>query len=176
MLKKFLLSMAIIGVSSSAFAMGNYPYAGFAAGIKNNSGNTVNFRGADAAIFVGYSGMMSANFSLAGEVFVVPVTTSINDNGLKSNRDYGFSILPSIAINESSSVFVRLGIVRTSFEGAGASKETVAGAQMGIGTQTSIAPHWDLRGEYDYTAYKEYSRFGKVKSDQVFLGLVYKMD
>ncbi|MDR3490571.1 MAG: outer membrane beta-barrel protein [Gammaproteobacteria bacterium] len=173
MFKKLLITGAILAISSSV-AFADCPYAGFGVNMRDNIKNLNSYRGIEGSVFVGYGGMVNPIFQLAGELFGVPGSMSINNNGLKTSYGYGASLIPSMMITEHAMTFVRFGIVRTYFTGA---SRQVTGGQLGLGLQTGLTQNWDIRAEYIYTAYNSVSSaLGAPKSDQAQLSLVYKFE
>jgi opacity protein-like surface antigen len=176
-MKKHLIIIVsgILLVATSLARAGNV-YLGPAFFLQDNTTHTSNYRGLHPRISVGYAQMLE-DFYLAGEVFGVPATATLADNhnnsaSVRSSRTVGASILPGAMVTENVLGYARLGVVNTQFPSPNTSR---AGAQVGVGLQTCLTPHWDLRLEYSYTAYKTVPTLGAVKSDQVGLGFVYKV-
>ena len=204
MFKKLLVASAVLAVTSSvAFAGGSYkgerdykgemasapcpsysfaagPYLGLSLGNRTNyTGSPTVFKGLDGILSLGYAGMVTPSFYLAGEVFGL-ATGNIKDltytfgtttSSAKSNWSYGADLIPGYMITDYVLGYLRAGVVTTRFNGQGSTK---TGGQLGLGGQTSLTTNWDLRGEYVYSQYGRVSGIGKVSADQVNLGLVYK--
>lgn len=179
MFKKLLIATAVLATSSSiALANSAAPYVGASLGVNNiTASNAGSYRGAPVSIFAGYGQTVYNNIYLGGEVFGTLGTmelssTSFGIAGLKTSYGFGASFIPGVMLSDRTLAFVRAGIVRTRFSSI---KQNSTGAQIGLGLQTNLMQNWDLRGEYDYTAY---SQVGGVspKSDLFNLGLVYKID
>lgn len=165
------------------FAAG--PYVGVSVGPRSNmTGSPTAFRGFTGTLSAGYGALVNPVFYLAGEIFgsgtakIKSYKTATNANGTgligsKSSWDYGISIIPGYMITDHVLGYLRAGVVRTRFNDTGISS-TETGAQVGVGMQTNVYQNWDVRGEYVYSQYGRVSSIGKVQSDQVNVGLVYK--
>ncbi len=178
MFKKLLVASAILATSSTlAFANGA-PYAGISVGVVDNTAGTGSFRGLPLTINGGYGAIVNQNVYLAGEVFGVIATSSLNTNqnpgqsNLKSTYGYGLSFIPGLMLSDHTMGYARLGVVKTRFTGL---SDTATGGQIGLGLQTSITQNWDLRGEYDYTDYRRVSGVSP-QADAFNLGFVYKFE
>jgi len=208
MLKKILIASAVLAMCSSmAYAnTGTYkgddmyassnkscgksgcpssvgsPYIGADIGARYNwSSNTRMFEGYTGNVVLGY-GFASEDVYLAGEIFGQDTAnlrnyTEIHGNSLRSTWDYGISFIPGVFLAERTILFGRIGGVRTHFNTVG---KSVWGTQVGVGTQVNVAPHWDVRGEFDYTKYRKItfpvppSSQGIPQSSQVLAGVIYK--
>ena len=135
------------------------------------------FRGIPFSAFVGFGGALNQEVYLAGELTVTIATAEISDGGLKTSYGYGVSILPGVMLSDYTLAYIRLGLVRTRFS---SENTTTSGMQLGIGMQTNVTQNVDLRGGYDFTAYRSFDNpFGRVsspRSDAFNLALVYKFD
>lgn len=177
MFKKLLVASAVLAASSTvAFAAA--PYVGASMGIKDNTSSHANYRGFDTNLSLGYGGVVSQNFYLAAEAFVVPFDATItNNNGhgdsIRTSYGYGLSIIPGLMLTDHTMGYARVGAIGSRFTTPG---QTAAGGQLGLGMQTSLTPCVDLRGEYVYTSYRSVSGIHSPKSDQFNLGLVYKFE
>lgn len=188
MFKKIILASAVLA-SSASFAMTSpAPYVGAGLGITANTAdikvtgtNAIgNYRGVPFNVFAGYGGIVNQNFYLAGELTATLGTGDIQDNGLKSSYGYGVSVLPGVMLSDHTLGFARVGVVRARFPKQNSNS---TGGQFGVGLQTSLTQCVDLRGEYDFVAYRSVSgRSSGVnysvspRSDQFNLALVYKFD
>ncbi len=178
MIKKLLVASAILAATSSvSFATAApAPYLGASLGVVNNSSSYGNFRGMPLTISGGFGGLVNQTIYLAGELFGTLGTSTlqsnpaVNHSSLKSTYGYGASVIPGIMLSDHTMTYARLGVVKTRFSHY---SKTVTGGQLGLGMQTSLTQNWDLRGEYDYTAYNKFSGMS-VKSDAFNLGVVYK--
>ncbi len=177
MKKHILKAFSLFILSASTVYAGNL-YLGPALFLQDNTTTYSNYRGLHPRLSVGYAEMFE-DFYLAIEGFGVPVTGTITDNhnnGLsasaRSTRSFGGSILPGALITENVLAYARIGVVNTLFPSPNTSR---AGGQVGLGLQSSLTTHWDMRVEYIFTAYKTVPTLGSVKSDQVGVGLVYKV-
>jgi len=167
-LKKIVLAAGLCFGSLSAMAMPAGAYVGFGTGININTDNWgTSYRGMPLTLFAGYGGMMDGGFYLAGELIGNAGTGTLNNNGLKSTWSMGAALLPGILLSEHTLGFMRLGWVRNHFTSGSTNK---SGGEVGVGLQTSVARDWDIRGEYDYIQYS-----GSLKTDQVAIGLVYRI-
>ncbi|OGT36557.1 MAG: hypothetical protein A3F12_05150 [Gammaproteobacteria bacterium RIFCSPHIGHO2_12_FULL_38_14] len=203
MFKKLLVSSIILAASSTvAFAAGGSykgekdykgemmpcptytytagPYIGLSVGLRTNySGSPTVFKGLDGNLSLGYGAMVTPSFYLAGEIFGIATgnikdlqyTSGTTNYSAKSNWSYGASILPGYMITDYVLGYLRAGVIATRFNQQSVTK---TGGQLGLGGQTSLTPNWDLRGEYVFTQYRTVGSIGRVASDQVNLGLVYK--
>lgn len=203
MFKKLFIATAILAISSNVFAAQtgyykgdsgaistnnsceqsddcpiNSPYIGADIGARYNySDNTRVFEGYTGNVALGY-GYASAGDAvyLGGELFgqdtaVLRNYTAIHGDSLRSTWDYGISVLPGFFVATHTILFGRLGAVRTHFVTIEATKW---GTQLGVGTLVNVAPHWDIRGEFDYTKYTKISG-GTPQSTQVLAGIAYRI-
>lgn len=177
MLKNKLLAAGLIALASycttaaadSAFYIGPsllYSYTG---------ASGTHFQGLSPRMSFGYGGTLTDSFYLGGELFAIPGqvplsnSTSNGSSSLRTSRSFGASIIPGIMLDNCNMVYARVGIVNSYFLTPGS---TSTGAQVGVGIATNIAPKWDLRGEYIYTAYRSISDIGSPHSSQVAVGVV----
>ena len=158
MLKKFLLSSAILALTAGAALASPAPYVGAGLGVTTNTSDRFgNYRGIPFNIFAGYGGIVNQNLYLAGELTATLGTGEIKNNGsIKSSYGYGASILPGVMLSDHTLAFARAGIVRTRFSNPGT---TTTGGQFGLGMQTTLTQNVDLRGEYDFTAYRSINHY-----------------
>lgn len=179
MFKKLLIATAILATSSSiVLANSAAPYFGASTGVNNiTASNAGSYRGAPATIFAGYGQTVYQHIYLGGEVFgtlgtITLTSSSLGTAGLKTTYGYGASFIPGVMLTDRTLAFMRAGIVRSNFSTI---KQTATGGQIGLGMQTNLMQNWDVRGEYDYTAY---GKIGGVtpRSDLFNIGLVYKID
>jgi opacity protein-like surface antigen len=187
MFKKILLGTAILASTVGiAAAAGPAPYIGAGLGIAtntpSNNGLFGSNRGTPFNILAGYGGIVSGSFYLAGELNGTVGTAVINDNGsLKTTYSYGASILPGVMLSDHTLAFARAGIVRTRFSEL---SQSVNGGQFGFGLQTGLTQSLDLRGEYDFTAYRSvnmnlapnFRLSTSPRQDAFTLSLVYKFE
>lgn len=200
MLKKLIIATAVLATSSS-FALTGAPYVGVGVGVEDSTsklsaeGNTVDKFGARNAlvnVFAGYGALVYQRIYLGGEAFFngtsATAKASFDDGSVKltARNSYGLSFMPGVMLSERTMAYVRAGVVRGMYrvkataEGQyAAQNNTQTGGQVGLGLQTSLSQHVDLRGEYVYTGYRSYSVSGsKVypSSDQFNLAAVYKFN
>lgn len=184
MLKKLIIGSAILVTTSGAAFANAAPYVGAGLGVLANTTNSANsgsYRGVPFNVFAGYGGVLTESFYLAGELTGTLTTGVIADNGMiKSTYSYGASILPGVMLSDHTLAFLRAGVVRTRFSEISTSQ---TGGQFGFGMQTSLTQSVDLRGEYDFTAYRSVNakfagtRYSaKPRQDAFNLSLVYKFD
>jgi len=173
MFKKILFTSVLL--TATSFAMANTaPYVGASLGVNASTASSgQSFRGMPLTVFGGYGGVIGQSFYLAGELDATLGTYSLNNNGLKSSYGYGVSILPGGMFSEYTLGYFRLGLLRTRFTTA---KATKSGIEFGLGMQTSLTQNVDLRGEYDYRKYNTFSGISAPRADLFTLGLVYKID
>ena len=183
MFKKIILASAILAATVSvAAAAETAPYVGASIGITNNSvtynNNTTagTYRGVPLNVFVGFGGVLSQSFYLAGEVTATLGTISISDNtGLKTSYGVGISMLPGVMVNDSTLAYARIGVVNSHFT----HDKNRVGGQFGLGLKTAVTQNMDIRGEYDFVAYKSVNvtatRTAAPRSDQFTVGLVYNI-
>ncbi len=152
------------------------PYIAGSVGIDTTTSSNSNFRGATLAVAGGYGKTFNQSFYLAGEIFGNLGTITINNNSAATNMhttySYGASIIPGFFLSEHSMAFARAGLIETRFTSM---DSTQSGAEIGLGIQTGITQNLDLRGEYDYVAYRKLSGVSP-QSDQFNLGLVYRFE
>lgn len=182
MMKKILFASALL-VSAHVALATPAPYLGGSAGITANTSSqgVGSYRGMPFSGFVGYGGVLDQNFYLAGEVTGTLATADVTNGGLlKTSYGYGISVLPGMMLSDHTLAFVRLGVLRTNFSNA---NSMLTGGQFGFGIQTTLTQNVDLRGEYDFIAYRSNSDFDHAtysslspRSDTFNLGLVYKFD
>jgi outer membrane immunogenic protein len=181
MLKKILFSSALLAVTSHLVFASPAPYVGAGIGITSNTSTNINFgnfRGVPFNVFAGYGGVINQNFYIAGELAVTVGTAEISSatNQLKTSYGYDASILPGVMLSDHTLAFARAGIVRARFSNPGT---TVTGGKFGLGLQTTVTQNIDLRGEYDFMAYRSINVAGmstSPRSDAVNLSLVYKFE
>ena len=183
MLKKIILGSAILATTTGIALANPAPYVGGGLGIIINTTNNWigSYRSVPFNVFAGYGGVLTQNFYLAGEFTGTLTTIGVNDNGqVKSTYSYGLGILPGMMLNDRTLAFVRLGVVRTRFSEFNKSQ---TGGQIGFGLQTSLTQSVDLRGEYDFTAYRSvsdryygYRYSASPRQDAFNLSLVYKFE
>lgn len=178
MLKKIILGSALLATTAGVALANPAPYVGAGLGIvanTSNNGYLGSYRGVPVNLFAGYGGVLSQNFYLAGELTGTVGTGVIADNGVaKSTYSYGLSVIPGVMLSDHTLAFARAGVVRTRFSDARTSKN---GAQFGLGLQTSLTQNVDLRGEYDFTAYRSIPAYAsKPRQDAFNLSLVYKFE
>jgi opacity protein-like surface antigen len=187
MFKKVLLGIAIltstIGVASAA---GAAPYIGAGLGVTTNTQNSSSlfgsYRGVPFNVFAGFGGVVTESFYLAGEVAGTLGTAVVSDYGsLKTTYGYGVSILPGVMLSDHTLAFARAGVVRSRFSEV---SQTQTGGQFGVGLQTGLTQNLDLRGEYDFTAYRKITTAlipgvnmsTSPRQDAFTLSLVYKFE
>lgn len=177
-MKKILLSLLLLCASFEASAFNGTPYIGPTLYEQDITTNDANYRGVRASFSLGYMALFDFYY-LAAEAFASPFMWTFNSNhpyqqdGLKISRNLGLGILPGIMITEELIGFLRLGVVRSTFQDP---NNIVTGWQGGIGLETSLSTACSLRGEYIYTDYGNINGIGVPRSDEIGLGLIYKFD
>lgn len=178
-MKKFVIGSAVfLAMMSVANANGSF-YFGPSLILKNTISSYSNARQLSPRFSLGYGGLMSEGFYLAGEIFgmagTIKVTnyTAVGANNVKNTNTFGFSIIPGIQISEYTIGYLRIGAVSARFPSV---SKNAMGGQLGLGLQTSLTQAWDLRGEYVYTAYRSLNGIGSAKADWFGVGLIYKFD
>ncbi len=176
MFKKLLIASAILAITSTVACADGAPYLGASLGVVDNTSSVGNFRGMPLTINAGYGAKINQTIYLAGELFGIVGTSTLDSNpshgarSIKSTYGFGASFIPGVMLSDTTMTYVRLGAIKTHFANYGT---TVAGGQIGLGIQTSVTQNWDLRGEYDYTKYNKFKGVS-VRSDAFNIGLVYK--
>jgi len=185
MIKKLLIASAILATSSTIAVASGAPYMGASVGVVTTTAPYSSFRGVPLTINAGYGAMVSQSIYLAGEVFgVVGTSTVTNNNQLgwspRTTYGYGLSFIPGIMVSDHTMTYARLGVVKSRFSNSGSGifknvSSTETGTQVGLGMQTSLTQNWDLRGEYDYTKYKN-TKSSSPQSDAFNIGFIYKFE
>lgn len=181
MIKKITLTAFLATIISSiAFAE---PYFGGEIGVDVATTDSVNEPGAGAAndrgmpftLIAGYGNTLDNTFKFAGELFFTPITGQLSDSHgswLKTTTSYGISFIPGIYFSTHSNIYARLGVVRTHFD---TENKDANGAQFGVGLQSSITRHWDLRSEYVLSTYDSFSNVSSPTIDQFNFGIIYRL-
>lgn len=203
-MKKIVLASLILAATTAGVASANpAPYIGISSGVIVNTADLRrthddnglvgigSYRGVPLNVFAGYGGLVNCNIYLGGEIFATAATANISDNKLQLKSTYGFgaAFIPGVMFSDRTMGYVRAGIVKSHFRtGRHDSKATRNGAQFGVGLQTNLCQNLDLRGEYDFVAYRSvranvvdannlpHRASVSPRSDQFTLGLVYKFD
>lgn len=177
MKKRISWILAAALFSCHAAQAGNI-YLGPEVFVQANTTPSSNYRGLFPRLSVGYAQLFDKDFYLALEAFGVPTMATLADNhnngavSARSTRSIGASIIPGGMLTENVLAFARVGVLNTQFTAPNSARW---GGQIGVGLQTSLTPYWDLRAEYIYSAYKTVPTLGAVKSDQMGVGLIYKV-
>lgn len=177
-MKKYLLIISTLSTFFlSTLAVAGNMYLGPTLFVVDNQASNSSFRGVYPRLMFGYSDVFE-DLYIAAEAFVVGSTFTLDDNtpnshySTKTTQSYGLAIIPGFSINNTTMGFFRLGVITSKFSGPSVYG---SGVQWGAGIETVLTPYWDVRAEYNYTTYRTVSNLGAVKSDQVGLGLVYKV-
>lgn len=180
MAKKIIIASLMAVISSVSFAgPGSSPYLGTSLGVTVNSSTNVGgdaavYRGVPLKVFAGYGAVINQNFYLAGELSGVAGSAQMSSkNNMRTSYGYGASVLPGVMLSDQTLAYLRGGVVRTEFSNV---NNMATGAEMGVGLQTFLTQNFDLRGEYDYTAYRTVSGIHAPSADSYDLGLVYKFN
>lgn len=171
MLKKLILSGIIFAASSSSYAGAFYVGPGLQ--YEAISTQFTSYQAISPRLTFGYGTPLNDVYCLAGEFFAVAGTVHNHptSSGLKNTPNAGFSLLPGFLFGQHSFGYGRLGLITADFS---AQNTHAWGAQAGLGIETAMTPHWDIRGEYVYTAYENVSEMGSPKSSAFVMGLMYQ--
>lgn len=164
---------------SCFFTYSTGPYIGLDLGGRSNYISApAAYKGLETTLLLGYTAMLGDAFYLSIEAFGQD-SASLQDYrsrvgaeplGAKSTWGYGLSLLPGLLLNDRVLGYLRFGVVSTRFTNV---NNTAIGGQAGVGLQTPISKHFDLRAEYTYTFYNSISQLGNPKADLFNLGVVY---
>ncbi len=162
------------------------PYLGFNAGVRTQalrdewtdgnpeSNDIFQANGTFESIKVGYGYQMSPWFYLGAEIFagsaqqVEPV--QFNSAFNKEKQSLGASLLPGYIIDESNLLFMRIGYIRTGFQGLVNSgngsiySKQANGVELGLGYEAALIQALSLVIEYDYNRYAEIKGFNPTAS------------
>ncbi|EKD73962.1 MAG: hypothetical protein ACD_45C00124G0002 [uncultured bacterium] len=176
MIKKIVITSAILTASTAISFAAGAPYLGVGLGLTNNTSNNASYRGIPLTLSGGFGATINQNIYLAGEIFANFATSTLNNNvgsvSLKTTYGYGISFIPGVMLSDHSMTFLRLGLIKTRFSSL---DNTATGGQIGWGLQTGITQNWDLRGEYDYTKYRHVSGVSP-KADTFNVSFIYKFE
>lgn len=180
MIKKIFLTSLIIMASNAAFAgSGSSPYVGASMGVNVNSSTSVAgdagvYRGVPLKVFAGYNVVFNQSASLGAELTgVIGSAQMSNKNNMRTSYGYAASVLPGVMLSDQTMAYLRAGVVRTEFSNV---NSMATGAEGGVGLQTALTQNFNLRGEYDYTAYRSVSGIHAPSADAFDLGLVYQFN
>lgn len=162
--------------------------------------NHTSARGWDGELNIGYGRYWDA-FYLAGELHGVVsgadgssnVSITLdgeNANGhgnVKARGSWALSLLPGLKLNDSTLAYIRLGYIQTDFKANGSitldgvttsnsNSKWKGGFLGGVGMESYVADNVSLRGEYQYSAYSNFSNnFGhsRPSNSSFTLGLQY---
>lgn len=160
------------------------PYVGAGLGITANTATSSqygSFRGVPASIFIGFAGDMN-QFYLGGELTGVLATGDLSDQGsVRTSYGFGGSLTPGFYLSDHTLALMRLGVVRTHFPQVRVptanNSHDQTGGEIGFGLQTALTQNIDMRGEYDFIAYRAIDARGysvKPRSDVATVSLIYK--
>lgn len=180
MIKKIVMVSLMALASSASFAgTGSSPYVGASLGVNVNSstsvaGDAAVYRAVPLKVFAGYGAVINQSAYLGFELMGLPGSAQMsNKNNMRTSYGYGASVLPGVMLSDQTLAYLRGGVVRTEFSNV---NNMATGAEMGVGMQTFLTQNFDLRGEYDYTAYRTVSGIHAPSADSYDLGLVYKFN
>lgn len=167
MFKKLLITTVLFAASAGCVFAGAAPYVGAALGVENAG----RYNGLVGNIFGGYGTTMGQDqeYYFAGEAFADVGSIPFSSTKSASRRitySLGGSLIPGLMLNKFTMAYARFGIASCHFTKG---NSTDVAPQLGLGLQTNWMQHWDVRGEYVYTA-------GAAESNQFNLGLVYRLD
>jgi len=134
------------------------------------------YQGISPIITAGYGGMVNSVIYLAGEIFAIPATATINNNpnqngSLRTSYGYGASLLPGYYFDDSVMGYARLGYIVARFENFHTTK---AGYEVGAGVDIGWTANISFYGEYDFAKYRTLENVGAPKAGIYTLGLKYK--
>lgn len=180
MFKKTMLAAAILAATSGIAVAGPKPYVGVSVGVATNTsshaaGSQQYSRVAPYGLFAGYGGLITDDIYLGGEISGTIGAAKITEpgtNAMSTTFGYGLSVVPGLMLSKDTMVFARGGLVGTRFDDAG---KIATGGIFGVGMQTAVSQNVDVRGEYDFTAYKSVRFISAPRSDAFTVGLVYKL-
>lgn len=178
---KRMLACGVLLAATTGIAMASFvPYVGGSLGVNVNSSNNASagragvYRGIPAKAFLGLGGTINDDFYLAGEATATLGNFEIsNKNKMKTSYGYALSVLPGLMLNDNTVAFARAGFTRIRFTNV---NKMSSGAIVGLGMQTSMTQHVDLRGEYDYSSYSKVGGISSPRTDEYTLAMVYKFD
>ncbi len=169
-------------------------YAGMSTGVVlNTSAVPATYAGWQGTAFGGVGGYIAPRFYLGAEVYGAnnAKLRSASVSGYTravSGWSYGADIVPGVLINDYNLFYLRFGGQSTTFypgHTANYSGDVPpagylpsysnCGWQLGLGEQSKIAKHLELRLEGTFTDYNKHKLSTKMYSSQVNVGLVYKM-
>jgi len=187
MLKKIIIASSILILTTGVAVANTSPYIGAGLGITANTANNQlygSYRGVPLSVFAGYGGVVSQNFYLAGELTGTIGTGEISNQGVvKTSYGYGGSVIPGVLLSDHTLAFARVGVVRTHFPQVNlqtiSTSRNQTGGQFGLGLQTSLTQNVDVRGEYDFIAYRSINAgnfSSNPRSDVATASLVYKFE
>jgi len=180
MLKKLSIIAASSALCCAMSAHAGMLYLGPGVSVVDAIVPQSNYRGLQPVVFVGYSDWLQDMF-LAGEVFAVPASITLEDNyepslsnskSVKPNTSYGASILPGGTVMDCVLAFARFGVIYSKFTGPNSWR---MGGQVGAGIQLDVSRYWDVRVEYDYSFYRSMTSIGTPRTDQAGISLIYKV-
>ncbi|MDR3492665.1 MAG: hypothetical protein P4M12_11610 [Gammaproteobacteria bacterium] len=135
------------------------------------------YKGLIGNLFAGYGKLLDDNqkFYLGGEVLADAGSIPLSGKSYGNRATYGLgaSIIPGYMLTKDTMAYGRVGVKALHYTGT---NSTHTGGQLGLGVQTNVAQNWDVRGEYSYTGYGIFKNFTQHGSNQVNLGLVYKLN
>ena len=159
MLKKtFISSMIFLSTTSVVFAETMRSYVGGSLGMGGYS-QIYGLSGANATVFGGKGALLGEKekIYLGGEwnagVGIHPTALGV-----------GASIIPGVMLTKSTMLYSRIGLGSYYRPKDNLSIE----AQVGLGVQTKVAKHWDVRAEYISSL--------NLNKANLNMGLVYKFD
>jgi opacity protein-like surface antigen len=180
MVKKIILASAILASTISVAMASSAPYVGASVGVNANTsthaadGNAGTYRGLPVKLFAGYGSDINETLYLGGEVTATLGSAEIsNKNHMKTNYGIGLSVMPGVMLNDNTMAYGRGGFVRTRFSNV---NKMSTGGLLGLGLQTAMTQHVDLRGEYAYTTYANTGGIQSPRMDEFDVGVAYKFD
>lgn len=121
--------------------------------------NVQGYTGFTPKFFVGYGALVgkTKSFYIGSEIFVGGGSLLLSHNQrYRVNGFAGLSFLPGYKLYDTTILFLRIGPEATYYTNLNLVK---IGAMVGIGFQSNVAPHWDMRAEYDYNTNKNLNQY-----------------
>jgi hypothetical protein len=174
-LLKWIVMGLLVGSSSEALAAWGAFYLAGAAQYSSYYIDRIKFEGISPRLALGYGGMANSIIYVAGELFGMPFTSTLNNNsrmesGLKTSYSFGASFLPGYYFDENVMGYLRLSYIATRFVKVPTTK---AGYETGLGVDVCWSPNWHAYFEYDYAKYRTINDMGTPKSGSYVLGVKY---
>lgn len=175
-MKKLTLSTLLATTLCAASAYANTFYFSPTLVLDYVSASHSHYSGIYPNFALGYRDMMDDCYSVAGEIFGVPGTATLNDShnstevSTKISSRFGLAVLPGMMVSDTVLGYLRFGVVESKFSSPDVWR---TGGQVGLGATSSLNEAWEIKGEYTFTAYNSMSGLGSPKDNELGLGLNY---